>query len=64
MHTWFDAFRTLKLIHILRDLHLPTISYAELVRHQIYSRLLTKDPDLLDFHEHLQKDQGHGGLDP
>ncbi len=64
MHTWFDAFRSLKLIHILRDLHLPTISYAELVRHQVYSRLLTKDPDLLAFHEHLQKDQSHGGLDP
>ena len=49
MHTWFDAFRTLKLIHILRDLHLPTISYAELVGSQTYSRLLRLDPDLLAF---------------
>jgi len=49
MHTWFDAFRTLKLIHILRDLHLPTISYAELVGSQTYSRLLRTDPDLLAF---------------
>jgi len=64
MHTWFDAFRTLKLIHILRDLHFPTISYAELVRHQIYSRLMTKDPDLLAFHERLKKDQSHEGSDP
>jgi len=49
MHTWFDAFRTLKLIHILRDLHLPTISYAELAGSQTYSRLLRTDPDLLAF---------------
>jgi len=64
MHTWFDAFRTLKLIHILRDLHFPTISYVELVRHQIYSRLLTKDLDLLAFHEHLKKDQSQEDSDP
>jgi len=31
MHTWFDAFRTLKLIHYLRDHHLPSISYEVLV---------------------------------
>lgn len=30
MHTWFDAFRTLKLIHYLRDHHLPSVSYEEL----------------------------------
>ena len=64
MHTWFDAFRTLKLIHLLRDFYLPTISYAELVRNPTYSRLLTKDPDLLAFHEQLKKDQGHEGSDP
>ncbi|MCJ7814599.1 MAG: hypothetical protein MUP31_00970 [Xanthomonadales bacterium] len=27
MHTWFDAFRTLKLIHFLRDHALPSVSY-------------------------------------
>jgi hypothetical protein len=31
MHTWFDAFRTLKLIHYLRDHHLPSISFEALV---------------------------------
>ena len=31
MHTWFDAFRTLKLIHYLRDHYLPSISYEVLV---------------------------------
>jgi hypothetical protein len=30
MHTWFDAFRTLKLIHFLRDSALPSVSYAGL----------------------------------
>ena len=64
MHTWFDAFRTLKLIHILRDFYLPTISYAKLVRSQTYGRLLTKDPDLSAFHEQLKKDQSHGDSDP
>ena len=64
MHTWFDAFRTLKLIHFLRDLHLPAISYAELVRNPTYSQLLKKDPDLLTFHEQLKKGQSHGGPDP
>lgn len=30
MHNWFDAFRTLKLIHLLRDKGLPSISHAAL----------------------------------
>lgn len=30
MHTWFDAFRTLKLIHFLRENALPSISYGKL----------------------------------
>ena len=59
MHTWFDAFRTLKLIHILRDLHLPTISYAELVGSQTYSRLLRLDPDLLAFWKLFNPDSEH-----
>ncbi len=61
MHTWFDAFRTLKLIHILRDLYLPTISYDELVKNQTYSQLLKKDPDLSVFHEQLKIGQSYGG---
>lgn len=55
MHTWFDAFRTLKLIHALRDHHLPTISYAMLKVNQTYCRLLTQDPELLAFHEQLRQ---------
>jgi len=53
MHTWFDAFRTLKLIHYLRDSHMPTIGFAMLEVDQIYRHLLTRDPDLLAFHEQL-----------
>ncbi len=55
MHTWFDAFRTLKLIHILRDNNLPSVNYAWLAANQTFCRLLTQDPDLLTFHEHLHQ---------
>jgi len=55
MHTWFDAFRTLKLIHFLRDLYLPSITYAKLKANLVYQNLLTQDSDLLAFHEHLRK---------
>jgi len=36
MHTWFDAFRTLKLIHALRDNDLPSVSYTTLKANQIF----------------------------
>ena len=55
MHTWFDAFRTLKLIHFLRDLCLPSINYAKLKANPAYQGLLTQDSDLLAFHEYLRK---------
>jgi hypothetical protein len=51
MHTWFDAFRTLKLIHALRDHHLPAVSYAMLEANPTFCQLLAQDPDLLAFHE-------------
>lgn len=28
-HTWFDSFRTVKLIHALRDAGIPSLAYAE-----------------------------------
>jgi hypothetical protein len=59
MHTWFDAFRSLKLIHILRDLDLPPISYAELVSNQTYSQLLRLDPELLAFWKLFNPDREH-----
>ena len=72
VHTWFDAFRTLKLIHGLRDLLLPSISYAMLESHPVFSGLLARDPDLLAFHEQLRKnsvaetteDMKHREFDP
>jgi len=61
MHTWFDAFRTLKLIHILRDHHLPSVNYAELAAQEIFCDLLTQEPDLLACKERL--DQKLSGLE-
>lgn len=51
MHTWFDAFRTLKLIHALREHHLPSVNYAELVSGYVFRQLLTQDDDLRVFFE-------------
>jgi hypothetical protein len=53
MHTWFDAFRTLKLIHALRNNLLPSISYATLEANQTFRLLLRQDPDLSSFKEQL-----------
>jgi hypothetical protein len=50
MHTWFDAFRTLKLIHVLRDSHLPSISYAQLEASDTFCELQTKDMEILASH--------------
>jgi len=55
MHTWFDAFRTLKLIHFLRDGDYPSIPYAKLEVNPVFRHLLIKDSGLLAFHEHLRK---------
>ena len=55
MHTWFDAFRTLKLIHFLRDIDAPSIPYARLVVNPVYQHILINDMDLLAFHEYLRK---------
>ncbi len=55
MHTWFDAFRTLKLIHALRDNELPSISHARLICDPVYQHLLAIDPELRAFHQRLDK---------
>jgi hypothetical protein len=55
MHTWFDAFRTLKLIHILRDHHLPSVSFAGLTVNPIFCQLLAGDPELMAFDEHFRQ---------
>lgn len=55
MTTWFDAFRTLKMIHALRDLLFPSISYARLEVNQAFCRFLKDDSNLLTFHERLKQ---------
>jgi len=59
MHTWFDAFRTRKLIHYLRDHHLPSISYAALVAEHNLDHLFRHESILPDLHQILVKDN-HG----
>jgi hypothetical protein len=56
MHTWFDAFRTRKLIHYLRDHHLPSISYQALVAEHNLDHLLRHESTLPCLHETLLKD--------
>ena len=46
MHTWFDAFRTLKLIHYLRDHYLPSVGYRELARECNTGHLDSHEPAL------------------
>jgi hypothetical protein len=56
MHTWFDAFRTLKLIHHLRDHHLPSISFEALVTEQNPKHLMRHEADLSDLHKKACRD--------
>ena len=53
MHIWFDAFRSLKLIHALRDQLLPSISFGELCGRSGYLLLLALDASLRDCHGRL-----------
>ncbi len=55
MHTWFDAFRTLKLIHYLRDRHLPSVSFEALVTEHDLGHLMGHEPALPWLHESLCK---------
>lgn len=54
VHTWFDAFRTLKLIHFLRDSHLPAIPFVKLAQHSLFRQLLALDAGLKTFHAQLR----------
>lgn len=57
MHTWFDAFRTLKLIHYLRDRHLPSVSFNSLTTAHDIDHLWSHEPDLLQLHETLREQE-------
>jgi len=59
MHTWFDAFRTLKLIHYLRDHYLPSISFEALLAEHNLDHLLGHESTLPCLHQSLIKDS-HG----
>jgi len=54
MHTWFDAFRTLKLIHALRDNLLSSVSYRTLEVNQIFCTLLSQDTLLSDYKKRFE----------
>jgi hypothetical protein len=50
LHTWFDAFRTLKLIHGLRDGGLPLLPYRDALAEAPFTELSTsteEDPEKL-----------------
>ena len=64
MQTWFDAFRTLKLIHSLRDLGFTSISLARLAEHKTYQDLLSFEPELLVFHTHLNQELSTNQVPP
>ena len=53
MHTWFDAFRTLKLIHNLRDHHYPSVSFEALAKKEHLVQLLHLEPELSRLHVEL-----------
>jgi len=55
VHTWFDAFRTLKLIHELRDSCLPSINYQTLEDDSLFQVLLAQDSDLMTYHERMRR---------
>jgi hypothetical protein len=59
LNTWFDAFRTLKLIHFLRDNALPSISYAMLEENRTFKKLLKQDSGLLDYYQYYQSLPGY-----
>jgi len=54
MHTWFDAFRTLKLIHALRDNLFSSVSYSVLEANQDFCTLQSQDPVLTDFKKRFE----------
>jgi hypothetical protein len=56
MHTWFDAFRTLKLVHHLREHVLPSISFETLVTEQNPDHLMRYEAALSGLHQKLCRD--------
>ncbi len=55
MVTWFDAFKTLKLVHKLRDCCAGSIRYEELQKHVFFQHLTGLDRDLAAFYSKLSQ---------
>ncbi len=53
MNTGFDAFKTLKLVHRLRDLCYPSMSLADLGAEPAFARILESSPDLAERYRQL-----------
>jgi hypothetical protein len=53
MHTWFDAFRTLKLIHYLRDHHATSVSFVDLVTKLKPDHLMSFEASLAGLQQEL-----------
>ncbi len=56
LHTWFDAFRTLKLIHHLRDHHLASIGFEALMTEEKTARLSGFEPRLSELQDTIRRD--------
>ncbi|HEY6050221.1 MAG TPA: hypothetical protein VIZ58_03165, partial [Thermoanaerobaculia bacterium] len=48
LHTWFDAFRTLKLVHALRDAGLPSIPWRQALAEAPFTNLSSSTDDETD----------------
>lgn len=46
LHTWFDGFRTMKLIHHLRDNGFPGVTLTELLQHDPFNKNTIDTDDL------------------
>jgi hypothetical protein len=47
VHSWFDAFRTMKLVHAVRDAMFPDVPFAEAIRHAAFVPRPTHDEPAL-----------------
>jgi hypothetical protein len=54
MHTWFDAFKTLKLIHGLRNTRFSSIDYRAMLAHPGFNHYLDSDPELKLFFQSVK----------
>ncbi|HEY2797598.1 MAG TPA: hypothetical protein VGK26_06895 [Thermoanaerobaculia bacterium] len=56
-HTWFDSFRTLKLIHALREAGIPSLPYAESLAEAPFTGLSAATEDDAEWARHTLAEQ-------